>query len=85
MGTCPTGLHSNRHGNCSCGMRKGSGSTRRTEARIPRSYRSQAPKSMRSSGCSSASSRRASGAGCTGMIGLIGLVAVLLGWVARSR
>lgn len=83
MGTCPYGLHSNKHGNCTCGMRKGSGHTKRVDVRAPRSYGRQAPSRMKSPGCSSASSRRAGAAGgsCLMMSALLSLAAVLLGRV----
>lgn len=87
MGNCPLGLHSNRHGNCSCGMRKGSGHTKRVDVGTPRSYGRQVSKSMKSPGCSSASARRAGSAsgGCLIMSVLLSLLAGLVVRLARGR
>lgn len=83
MGTCPYGRHSNTHGNCTCGMRKNSGNTKRVDVRHQRSYARTAPKSMKAPGCSSASARRSSSGGCLGLIGLLSLGFAALVKLAR--
>lgn len=72
---CPYGVHNKRGQRCTCGMRKGSGNTDRTQVRTPKARQKA---SNYRPGATSASARKADGCAMTIGVPVFGAVLIAL-------